>query len=127
MLKHRIIELLKYVINGVIATVVHYGVLTFNLKVIEISSAGVANLIAASFGIATSFLGNYYFVFQRKKYGMLSRAIKFSTLYFVIALFHGFILFIWSDCFSLDYRIGFIIATFIQFVFSYIGNKKMVF
>jgi putative flippase GtrA len=106
---------------------VHYGVLKFNLTVIGISSAGIANLIAACFGISTSFLGNRYFVFQSNDPKILSQALKFSGLYGAIALLHGFILFVWSDWFGLDYRIGFLIATFFQFVLSYIGNKKMVF
>ena len=126
-MNHRIFELFKYGTNGLVATAVHYGVFTFNLKVIGISSAGLANLIAACFGICASFLGNRYFVFKKKDSEMLSLALKFIGLYGVIALLHGFILLVWSDFFSLDYRIGFLIATFFQFVLSYIGNKKMVF
>ena len=127
MLNNRINELLRYGINGLIATAVHYGVLSFNLNLIGIPSAGVANLIAACFGICTSFLGNRYFVFQINDSDMLSQALKFSGLYGVIASLHGFILLLWSDWFGLDYRIGFLIATLFQFVLSYIGNKKMVF
>lgn len=126
-MNYRIIELFKYGTNGLVATAVHYGVLTFNLIMIGISSAGLANLIAACFGIFASFLGNRYFVFKKQDSEMLSQALKFIGLYGVIALLHGFILLVWSDCFSLDYRIGFLIATFFQFVLSYIGNKKMVF
>jgi putative flippase GtrA len=127
LLNYRTIELFKYGTNGLVATAVHYGVLKFNLTVIGISSAGIANLIAACFGISTSFLGNRYFVFQSNDPKILSQALKFSGLYGAIALLHGFILFVWSDWFGLDYRIGFLIATFFQFVLSYIGNKKMVF
>jgi len=127
LLNYRTIELFKYGTNGLVATAVHYGVLKFNLTVIGISSAGIANLIAACFGISTSFLGNRYFVFQSNDPNILSQALKFSGLYGAIALLHGFILFVWSDWFGLDYRIGFLIATFFQFVLSYIGNKKMVF
>ncbi len=127
LLNHRITELLKYVINGLIATIVHYGVLTFNIKVIGITSVGIANLIAACFGICTSFFGNRYFVFQRNDSEIFSQALKFSYLYGGIALIHGSILLVWSDRFGYDYRVGFLIATFFQFVLSYIGNKKMVF
>ena len=127
LLNYRIIELLKYGINGLFATAVHFGVLTLNLKVSGISSAGAANLIAACFGICTSFFGNRYFVFQKNDSNLLSQALKFCGLYGAIAFLHGFILLVWSDWFGLDYRIGFLIATLFQFVLSYIGNKKMVF
>jgi putative flippase GtrA len=95
--------------------------------VLDLSSAGLANLLAACFGIASSFLGNRYFVFKGYHASILSQAISFSVLYGFIALLHGLILFVWSDCFKLDYRIGFLVATLFQFVLSYIGNKKLVF
>ncbi len=127
MLRNKTAELMKYFINGLVATSVHYGVLTFNLEILGVPSAGLANLIAACFGIASSFIGSRYFVFKKYEVSIMSQAIKFSALYAVLALFHGFILFIWSDWLNLDYRYGFLVATFFQFVLSYIGNKKMVF
>lgn len=39
-------------INGVVATVVRYGALAFNLNVLNFTSAGAANLCAAVFGIS---------------------------------------------------------------------------
>lgn len=124
---NRVAELIKYVINGLVATAVHYGALTFNLEVLAMPSTGLANLIAACFGISTSFLGNRYFVFKKHEASIVSQAVKFSALYGAIALLHGFILFVWSDWLKLDYHVGFLIATFFQFVLSYMGNKKMVF
>ena len=120
-------ELVHYVINGLVATVVHYGVLSFNLNVLGMVSAGLANLIAAIFGITTSFLGNRYFVFKKTDDGLLRQALKFSGLYGAIAILHGFVLFVWSDRLGFDYRLGFLIATVFQMSLSYLGNKKMVF
>ena len=57
-------EILRYGINGLVATAVHYTVLRFQLAVLCVHSAGVANFVAAFFGIATSFVGSRYFVFQ---------------------------------------------------------------
>jgi putative flippase GtrA len=118
---------MKYFINGLVATSVHYGALTFNLEILGVPSAGLANLIAACFGIASSFIGSRYFVFKQHESSIVSQAVKFSLLYGTIALLHGFILFVWSDWLKLDYRVGFLVATFFQFVLSYLGNKKMVF
>ncbi len=127
MLKNKTIELMKYFINGLVATSVHYGALTFIVEILGVPSAGLANLIAACLGITSSFIGSRYFVFKKYEASIMSQAIKFSGLYAVLALLHGFILFIWSDWLNLDYRYGFLVATFFQFVLSYIGNKKMVF
>ena len=49
--------------HGVLATAVHFGILSFNLNIVDFESAGLANLIASLFGIGASFLGNRYFVF----------------------------------------------------------------
>jgi putative flippase GtrA len=120
-------ELFRYVINGLVSTAVHFGVLTFNLEILGLSSAGLANLLAACFGIISSFLGNRYFVFNGHRASILSQATSFSVLYGFIALLHGLILFVLSDCLKQDYRFGFLVATIFQFLLSYIGNKKMVF
>jgi putative flippase GtrA len=120
-------ELLRYVANGVVATGVHFGVLSFNLQALRIESAGLANLIAAAFGITVSFLGGRYFVFPAKKDGLIAQAAKFSSLYALIALLHGAILFIWTDYLGFDYRVGFVIATGAQTILSYLGNKFLVF
>lgn len=120
-------ELLRYVANGVVATSVHFGVLYFNLHTLRIESAGLANLIAAAFGITVSFLGSRYFVFPAKKDGLIAQAAKFSSLYALIALLHGLILFMWTDHLGFDYRVGFMIATCAQTTLSYLGNKFLVF
>ena len=120
-------ELLRYVINGIVATAIHYGVLTFNLEVLNFPSAGLANLAAAVFGIITSFLGSRYFVFRKTDETILLQAMKFSGLYGVIAVLHFLVLLIWTDWLGLDFRIGFLIATGLQVSLSYIGNKFLVF
>ncbi|MBP0500502.1 GtrA family protein, partial [Mycobacterium tuberculosis] len=56
-------QLLRYVINGLVATGVHFAVLTLLVEVVHVPSKGVANLLAAAVAIVSSFLGNRYFVF----------------------------------------------------------------
>ena len=120
-------EVLRYGVNGLLATAVHFGVLTFNLKVLHLPSAGVANVVAAVFGILASFLGNRYFVFQSNTQAFFRQLMGFGGLYAVIAVFHGLILYVWTDRLGLDYRWGFLIATFFQMVLSYVGNKILIF
>lgn len=121
------LELIRYGVNGVVATAVHYAVLVFNLQILALPSAGLANLIAAVFGVSTSFLGSRYFVFPETGEGVIAQAIKFSSLYGAIALLHGMALLIWTDWIGLDYRIGFLLATGLQVSLSYFGNKFLVF
>ena len=118
---------IKYIINGLIATAVHFLVLTFNLKVLGWSSAGFANLVAAVFGIAASFIGSRYFVFEGSLEPLTKQLSRFIILYAVLALMHGALLYVWVDMYSYNYVAGFVIATIVQVVCSYLGNKVLVF
>ena len=118
---------IRYIVNGLVATAVHFLVLTFNLKVLEWNSAGVANLIAAVFGIAVSFLGSRYYVFNGSLEPLVKQLYRFMLLYAAIAILHGLLMYIWVDLYLQNYMIGFVIATFMQVACSYIGNKVLVF
>ena len=126
-MNHHVREIIRYGINGVVATVVHYTMLTFILQVLMVPSAGLANFIAALFGITASFIGSRYFVFPKTGEGVLVQAAKFAGLYGAIAVLHGFVLLIWTDWWGNDYRVGFLLATGLQVAGSYVGNKFLVF
>lgn len=120
-------QVLRYVANGVVATAVHYGVLRLLLDVAGLSSAGLANLIAACCGIAVSFVGSRTFVFRRTDEPWLAQARRFLLLYGAIALVHGAFLYVWSDRLHLDANVGFAIALVLQVIGSYFGTKLLVF
>lgn len=117
----------RYLINGLAPTAVHFAVLTFNLKVLDWSSAGIANLVAAVFGITASFLGSRYFVFQGSLEPLFKQMYRFIFLYAAIALLHGALMYVWADHYRLNYIAGFVVATGMQVLCSYWGNKRMVF
>lgn len=120
-------EITRYVLNGLLATGVHFSVLSFNMQVYEMQSAGLANMIAAIFGITSSFIGSRYFVFKKHVVPVFNQAVMFLMLYASIACLHGLVLFGWSDVYGYDYRIGFVFATLFQVMLSYWGNKMLVF
>lgn len=124
MLRH---EPVRYIINGVIATLVNYLVLNFNMLVLDMKSAGVANFIGAIFGISASFIGSRYFVYRNHTNSVQSQVLRFLLLYGFIAALAGLVMYVWSDLYGLNYQIGFIVATFVQMLFSYFGNKVLVF
>ncbi|NDY83503.1 GtrA family protein [Orrella sp. NBD-18] len=117
----------RYVINGLIAAGVHFSVLTLNLKVLNWSSAGWANLIASLFGITFSFVGSRYFVFQESSEPLNQQVSRFFLLYILIAIFHGVLMHWWVDVFVLNYAIGFVVTMIVQVILSYWGNKLLVF
>ena len=120
-------EIIRYVINGVFATIIHFSVLTINLKLLNFNSAGIANFVAAIFGITSSFLGSRYFVFKNFEESIARQAVKFSLLYGLIALIHGSVLWVITDNYGISYVFGFALATVIQLSLSYFGNKHLVF
>ncbi|MCC4597580.1 GtrA family protein [Xanthomonas campestris pv. phormiicola] len=120
-------QLVRYLINGVLATVVHFSVLKFNLEVVGMASAGLANGVAAVFGIAASFIGSRYFVFRNSGGRLLHQGILFLLVYACIAVLHALVMYVWADRLKFDYRIGFLLATGMQMVFSFLANKFMVF
>src|SRR4051794_8639573 len=120
LMTHGRAEFGRYLINGVAATAVHFGILTFNLHVLQFPSAGVANFVAALFGITASFLGNRYFVFRDHSDPLLQQLWRFAILYSGIACMHAGLLFVWTDRMGYDYRIGFVIATGLQLGLSYL-------
>ena len=120
-------EPVRYIVNGLIATFVHYSILNFNILILNMESAGLANFIAAIFGITTSFIGSRYFVYKNHTNNLTSQVFRFLLLYGSIAILHGFVLYIWTDIYSLNYHLGFIVATLLQVSLSYVGNKVLVF
>ncbi len=120
-------EIFRFAVNGLAATAVHYAVLNVNMTVLEFRSAGLANLVAALFGVSASFLGNYFYVFPGNHGRMGTRFLRFCALYGTIALFHGAALWLWTDHAGLDFRVGFVVATGAQVCLTYLGNKYLVF
>ena len=120
-------QVVRYIINGLVATAVHYGVLRFNIEVLHIPLAGVANAIAAVFGITVSFLGSRYFVFKTVDESIVRQGALFLVVYACIAVLHGLVLYAWTDCLGFNYSIGFLLATCLQMTCSFFANKYMVF
>ncbi|RZL91185.1 MAG: GtrA family protein [Variovorax sp.] len=123
----RVAEVGRFIANGLMATAVHYAVLTLNLRMLGVPSAGVANFVAAWFGIGASFIGNRFFVFPRRTAPVVRQAVRFLALYATMASLHGLLLFAWTDVLHLDYTAGFVIAAALQAMLSYLGNKLFVF
>lgn len=120
-------QLVRYLINGVVATAVHYGVLQFNIEVLHVQLASVANAIAAVFGITVSFIGSRYFVFRGQQSSVVRQGAHFVLVYVLIALLHAAVMYVWADYLGMDYRIGFLLATGMQMVLSFLANKFLVF
>ena len=119
-------QLVRFILIGLLATGVHYGLLRLLVDVAQVPSAGVANGLAAIGGIATSYLGNRLFVFRHD--GAQGAAlVRFLAVYaLVIGLHTGFIA-LWSDLLGWPLTVGFILATGGSAVTTFLANKYFVF
>ena len=118
---------MRFAINGLVATMVHFFILQVMLESLGELSVGLANFIAALLGISISFIGSRYFVFKAQQQSVFHQLYKFGVIYISIAVLHGLVLYGWSDLKGWDYRTGFLLATVLQMLFSYWGNKLIVF
>ena len=119
--------LVRYALIGGIATLCHFAVLYIAIEKLGIKPVGVANAVAAIIGSFVAFLGNRYFTFRATAHSMRSQLVKFIALYATGAVWHGASMYLWSDVWSLDYRVGFILVTVLQVTGIYFGNRFFVF
>lgn len=112
--------------NGLVATGVHYSMLTAFVEVLHLKSAGIANGIAALFGISASYVGNKVLVFRSD--ARHTRTLpRFLLVYFLVAVLHTGVLTLWTDYAGLAYQLGFIIASGGSIILTYFSNRILVF
>ncbi len=119
--------LLKYIANGLLATIVHYSVFLINIKYFNFQYLAVADLVAAFFGISMSFFGNKYFVFKVAAKRPVAQYTFFIVFYIFLVAFHSLTIYLVSDLLALHYNFGFFLATLFQFVISFTVNKNFTF
>lgn len=120
-------EAVRFVINGLIASLIHFSVLYACVNLLIISYDGISNFIGAIFGTIYSFLGNKFFVFNSKHNSIYTEGYKFLILYTLMAFNHGVFLYVWSDLFGQNYILGFIIITILNTMLSFFYNKYKIF
>jgi putative flippase GtrA len=121
------LRLMRYVLNGLLATGVHYLTLSVMIGPLGIRPVGLANLVAAITGTVASFVGNRRFVFKAVNAPVQKQAVHFAVLYAILAFIHSACMYLWCDILNRDYQIGFLLATGLQFLLSYIFNSRVVF
>lgn len=117
----------RYLINGTLATIIHYSCLFFFVEILEIYSVGISNFFASIVGIIFSFLGNRYYVFNSINSSILIQLKSFLPLYYFLSVLQGIILYFWTDIYQYNYNFGFSFCILIQVSIGYFGGKYFVF
>jgi putative flippase GtrA len=116
----------KFFINGLISTLVHYLVLIFAIELIKIDNIILANLIAGIIAIFYSFISNKYYVFKAHNKNIFFQVLKFLILYLSTIMLHTVIMFFLTKT-GVDYHISFFVTSSFLAVISFIVNKIVVF
>ena len=119
-------RVLRFALNGLFATAVHYGVLSGLIEGAGMASAALANALAAVCGIAVSYAGNRSFVL-RSRAPHRRAGTRFLACYAAVVSLHGGAMALWADLGGLDYRIGFLLFTGAAAVLTYLLNRFFVF
>lgn len=119
-------RIVRFILNGLFATAVHYGVLAGLIEGAGLGSAAVANALAAVCGIAVSYAGNRAFVL-RSRAPHRRAGTRFLACYAAVVSLHGGAMALWADIGGLDYRIGFLLFTGLAAVLTYLLNRFFVF
>lgn len=119
-------RILRFGLNGLFATAVHYAVLAALVEGAGMGSAAVANALAAVCGIAVSYAGNRSFVL-RSRAPHRRAGLRFLACYAAVVSLHGGAMALWADLGGLDYRIGFVLFTGAAAVLTYLLNRFIVF
>lgn len=116
----------RFILNGLFATAVHFGVLAGLIEGAGLGSAAIANALAAVCGIAVSYAGNRTFVL-RSRAPHRRAGTRFLACYTAVVSLHGGAMALWADIGGLDYRIGFLLFTGLAAVLTYLLNRFFVF
>ena len=117
----------RFVISGIISTLIHFSFLFIFVEILSIFSVGLSNLIAAFFGISSSFILNNFFVFRKSFKGILKTYLKFVLSNIFVIFATSFLFVIWSDLLSFDYRIGFVLIYGLIAIFNFYFYKNLIF
>ncbi len=116
----------RFVLNGLLATAVHYLTLVLLVEGAELSIVWVANTMATAVGVGVSYLGNRSYVF-RSAAPHMSALPRFLASYGIVFALHGAGMAAWADWAGLNYSIGFVILTGLSAVATYLLNRSFVF
>ncbi|MBX2855056.1 MAG: GtrA family protein [Rhodobacteraceae bacterium] len=120
-------EVGRYVVNGAAATLIDFTALQIASSLLGEGMTWLAGGVGAAVGITASFLGSRYYVFPHRRGNWRTEVARFLPLYGVLALVRMALFYVWSDVYGLDQNIGFVIATGVQVVATFFGNKYLVF
>ena len=121
------LQLGLFILNGVVATVVHYAVCMLCLSLFAFKSLGLSFFVGSIFGTVASFLGNRFVVFVATQGEVLPQFVKFVLTYMAISLLVSFIVGSLTKSSDLSSQIIFLLGIAFQVTLSFLTSKWLIF
>lgn len=118
---------IKFIISGVVSTLIHFLFLLIGVEIIKISLISISNLFASFFGLSSSFILNRYFVFRKFNKDILITYIQFMFANTLTIIVTSLLFLLWSDILGWDYRIGFLLIYLFIAIINFYLYKKIIF
>jgi putative flippase GtrA len=120
-------EALKFLLNGLISTLIHYVILVVAIEILGVVSIVLANMMAGATAVLYSFVGNKYYVFKSHDEVLYFQAFKFLIVYTLLIILHTIAMFVLTNKMSVSYHISFIMVSSLFAMASFFLNKIVVF
>lgn len=118
-------ELCRFVIAGVVTTILHFVVLSFCFTQLR-WDIGSSTLIAFLVAVTFSYVANYQYTFKSKQQHTVS-APKFIVTALIGLTWNILLMLTLVDHLAVDYRIAFLPATAVVMANNYLLNKFWVY
>ena len=122
-------ELIKYLIIGVLTTVVNYVIFAICVKIIHIDMH-ISNIVAWIVSVIFAYFTNKLFVFESKSFKanvLVKEIISFGAARILSLLLEELILFIFVNKMKMNEMIIKLIANVIVIIINYILSKLIIF
>lgn len=124
--KKFIIHILKYLIFGVLTTIISLGSFYILIKMTPLNE-NVCNFLSIAIGIIAAYVLNRQFVFESKEQNILKEFSKFVMARAASSLFDMLMFFIFATCFKFDEMIVKIVISIVVVILNYFFSKLLVF
>lgn len=123
--KKFMIHIIKYLIFGVLTTIISLGSFWILLK--TSLNENICNFLSIVIGILSAYVLNRNYVFESKETNILKEFSKFVMARIASSLFDMITFFIFATCLSLNEMVVKIVISFVVIILNYILSKLLVF
>ncbi|MEK6860293.1 MAG: GtrA family protein [Nanoarchaeota archaeon] len=125
--KEDVIQFLKFIIIGIINTLVNLSVFYILTDVIGVYYM-VSAVIAFMFAVTNSFILNKTWTFEEHlNYKTSSKYFKFIVISVIALVFNLILLYVLVEYFAVNHMIAQVCGVFLNFLINFFGNKLWTF